>query len=737
MSFGKAQYILMAWGVLSGCADGTKTASSADVDSDSGHSDVVDSGSPDAPDDPPDAPPTDTGTDSGTPPETGTPPPRGSATLEWTLTDYAPAGRHHSAAFGPDEPYEVWLGSVRSGWFRSNTNPPNFSITSGGISPHAFGRVSFVPGDSDILISSGGRYMNLSIDGGESWRSVTLTDPSSGEVLRNLLTGLAVDETAVWLADDAGYIWESRDFGETFDQVAWLPLGGGSSKHGETVDELDPWMYDGPGLFYLGDDVVLLAWDGVGLYRSDDRARSWEEIMTGSMNRNAIATLGDTLYVGSEEGVWRSIDGGDSFEIVPELPEHCIDIAGSPERLALACDGGLWIYDGSVAIEVDAPEEVLSVAISELDSDVVLAGMEEGVLWSTDGGETVEQVNEALYSYNYNTIAADPEDPDHVIIGTICSRGLFRSRDRGESWDFVDTQAHYVMVATFSVADPTTIYVTNGLGGSRGQVFRSEDRGFTFTETGPLPDADATHPHGIALHPTDPMTLLVGTSEDDGLPDVPSGLFRSEDGAETWSSIGEGLPFDTSAIVAIAYDPFNPERVFVGTGPGGTYHLPVSLTGDPSLGTGDGLWLSEDAGATFTRAGGDLPRTDIWDVEINAEGVVFVATNSGIYRSVDDGSSFEQVVTLVDAELTQVATAWTDPDLVAYVHYRGSGFSDDGGTTWSELSGSMSGSLEEIDVAPGALRSLSFNADATALYLGTTVVLKAEIAWSSDTEDAR
>jgi len=173
--------------------------------------------------------------------------------------------------FGPDDVYDLYLGSVRSGWFRSSTNPPSFSAITQGISPHAYGRVVFLPGDSNTLISSGGRYMNLSNDGGETWRFLFLTDPVTGGAYREGLTGLAIDETSVWLADVEGNIWESLDHGETYSHITVLPVDIGSSKHGETPDEIEPWMYEGPSLVYLGDDVLLMAWDGQGLWRSDDR----------------------------------------------------------------------------------------------------------------------------------------------------------------------------------------------------------------------------------------------------------------------------------------------------------------------------------------------------------------------------------------------------------------------------------------------------------------------------------
>ena len=64
----------------------------------------------------------------------------------------------------------------------------------------------------------------------------------------------------------------------------------------------------------------------------------------------------------------------------------------------------------------------------------------------------------------------------------------------------------------------------------------------------------------IAVHPTDPMIVFVGTAQ--------GGVYRSTNGGDTWTAIGE-FNFETLAIGAITFDPVDPTTVYVGTGEAG------------------------------------------------------------------------------------------------------------------------------------------------------------------------
>ncbi len=720
MTMARASLVLL--GSLTACPnkDTSPGGGSPDADDSGSVRDTADTGQPDSP-----AP--DTGTD-----DSGEPAPRGTLELEWTPTGNTPSGRHHFASFSPDDPHRVYVGSVRSGLFMSTTNPPSFKVQYSGISPHAYSRVTFIPGSPETLTMSGGRYLNVSHDDGESWTQTRLYDPTDGHVLPDYLTGLAADEASVWLADDQGRIWESTDLADSFSNIGLIPSPiAPATKHDGESDDADSWIEEGPGLFALGGDALLAAWDEGSVYRSADRGVTWVSVLEGAANRSAVARVGEQVYVGLEEGVFRSDDDGLTFSRIDDLPNHCVDLSGSSGRLGLACDETLWVYDGVTATEISTPEAVLSVALSPVDAEVLLAGMYEGITWSIDGGVTTDRYDDGLKAYTFQTIAVDFHDPDHLIIGSRCSRGLFQTYDRAESWEFIPTGTHYVMVAAFSRSDSSRVYVTNGLGASVGFVVRSDDGGDSFTETAPLPDAEVAHPHGLAIHPEDADTLLVGTSVDTAHATDGGRLFLSNDGGASWSQVGTGLPSLESAIVAIDYDITDPNRVFVGTGPTGTYHLPASTPDDESSGSGDGLWVSNDGGTTFTKVGSGFEGDHVWDVEVSSDGTVFASSEAGIFRSDDHGDSWTELIPLEEVNWTQIAIAPTDPSIIAYAHGAGLGTSSDGGLTWTS-------EIEKWTEAGGggAIHNIAFSADTSELYMTSSghSMWRGTMTWHTDPE---
>jgi hypothetical protein len=87
----------------------------------------------------------------------------------------------------------------------------------------------------------------------------------------------------------------------------------------------------------------------------------------------------------------------------------------------------------------------------------------------------------------------------------------------------------------------------------------------------------------LAVSPADPYAALLGSAN--------GGVWRTTDGGEHWKPTGDSLP--SLAIGAIAYDPTNSQHVYLGTGEADASEDSYS---------GDGLWESEDGGATWSAA---------------------------------------------------------------------------------------------------------------------------------------
>ncbi len=274
--------------------------------------------------------------------------------------------------------------------------------------------------------------------------------------------------------------------------------------------------------------------------------------------------------------------------------------------------GGLWktTNAGATFTRLMKDEKAFSVgavAVAPSDPRVVWVGTGEatdrnsagfgtGVRRSTDGGET--WTNTGLRSSRaIGRIRVHPANPDVAFVaasGDLWTkggeRGLFRTTDGGKSWtkvlsaaapDDADTGCVDVVL---SPADPNVVYAalyarrrtpwsfTYGpsLTGGRdaGGIFRSTDGGATFTKlAGGLPPQ--TGRIGLAISASSPKVVMAvvqsdagGTSGIDEIESRAGGVFRSEDGGDTWvrASKLNPRPFYFSQI---RIDPVNDQRVYV------------------------------------------------------------------------------------------------------------------------------------------------------------------------------
>ena len=92
--------------------------------------------------------------------------------------------------------------------------------------------------------------------------------------------------------------------------------------------------------------------------------------------------------------------------------------------------GKLWVKIGE-----SLPDQmIMAMIVDTSKKGVIYVAGRDGVHRSADGGMTWQPLNKGLASTNIRSIAQSPTDPDVFYAGTNGS-GLYRSRDRGESWE--------------------------------------------------------------------------------------------------------------------------------------------------------------------------------------------------------------------------------------------------------------------------------------------------------------
>ena len=321
-------------------------------------------------------------------------------------------------------------------------------------------------------------------------------------------------------------------------------------------------------------------------------------------------------------------------------------------------------------------------------------------------------------------IVVDPADSDALFtVASYYGPYLFRTTNRGARWDYVESTAGYRFIVR-DPAHPGVFYAAY-----RG-VSKSVDGGRTW-RVWPI---DGSVVQALALAPSAPATLYAVTGSN------PGHVFRSTDGAATWTLVSSNLPGNSWNL---AVDPVNPLVVYAATYPallksvdGGTTWnlanagLPSSAVlvridaGAPSrlyAATDDsGVYASTDAGATWNPANEGLEWQHIQDLAIDPAnpsrifaaswGGAVPAGPGGIYLSVDAGTTWS----LVDLGIggLVVGSAVTIDDRNSSLVYAGVGSSvlrgnvlrsEDGGATWTVVNDGLSGYFSYgVAARPGA-----------------------------------
>jgi len=304
------------------------------------------------------------------------------------------------------------------------------------------------------------------------------------------------------------------------------------------------------------------------------------------------------------------------------------------------------------------------VTIAPSDPNVVWAGTGEannrqssswgdGVYRSVDGGETWQHLG-LEQTHHIGRIAVHPRNPDVAYVAALGrlwgpheDRGLYRTPDGGKTWKkvlYIDPDTGVVDVALG--ADGRTLFAAayqrrrrafGFVGGGPGSgLYRSQDGGETWQKLGGgLPAGDVGR-IGISISRSHPDIVYAIYQHKNG------GVFRSEDRGRTWTRQNELNP-RPMYYSQIRVDPRNPQKVWVL----GTY-----------------LHLSEDGGKTFRTEGtGDRIHVDHHALWINPEQPdhLVLGNDGGLYFSYDGSRNWHFVDNLPIGQYYDIGVDTREP----------------------------------------------------------------------------
>jgi photosystem II stability/assembly factor-like uncharacterized protein len=272
-----------------------------------------------------------------------------------------------------------------------------------------------------------------------------------------------------------------------------------------------------------------------GIYRSDDQGDHWERLSAPAPGLAVWSLLfhphdPDLLFAGYEPyGIYRGEKGGEQWRRLP-MSIAFPDVTMRPREL---------------------PKRVIGMAIDPTAPAEIYAAVEVGgLLRSLDGGESWQGVSEGHYVnddpvdlHRVAVTSARPHTP--YIIGRI---GMFRSRDRGEHWQYLaleqlSPRGTYCRDIRVAPDDPNTLYVAGGAGfrSAMGALFRSQDGGDTWSKMDLGREPRSTM-FAVDIDPRHPAHLYCATSDGE--------VFYSRDTGGTWQA--HPLPEGATQVYTLA-----------------------------------------------------------------------------------------------------------------------------------------------------------------------------------------
>jgi photosystem II stability/assembly factor-like uncharacterized protein len=369
--------------------------------------------------------------------------------------------------------------------------------------------------------------------------------------------GIPQQPNVFYIGVNNGGVWKTTDYGRT-----WVPIFDDQPTGSVGDIAISP---SNPNTIYVGSGEGLQRPDlsvGDGIYKTTDGGKTWsntglkEAQQIGGMaidpvneNRVFVAALGHPYGPNKERGVYRTTDGGKSWQQVLYIDENtgAIQVTIDPKNSSIVY-AAMWAGR-------QGPWE-----------NGAWNGKESGLFKSTDGGSTWKKLTKGLPTTDQGLgrigFCIAPSDPNrmYATIDAGQNGGIFRSDDAGDNWYVVAKDNRYWGRASDFAelkADPNNadiVYSANIA------TWKSLDGGKTWNEFRGAPGGDDYH--RIWINPNNPDIILLASDQ---------GAIITVNGGQTYSS---WYNQPTSQFYHVSTDNSFPYNVYGGQQESGSVGIP-------------------------------------------------------------------------------------------------------------------------------------------------------------------
>lgn len=421
-----------------------------------------------------------------------------------------------------------------------------------------------------------------------------------------------------------------------------------------------------------------------GIYRSIDGGDTWTELQNGLPHEMDLGRIGLAIapsepdiiyasvidYIGNFVGIYKSIDRGDSWLRVDE----------TLEGLGISSFG--WWF-GNIRV---APDDANTVYFLDL-----------GFYRSTNGGKNWSGITKGMH-VDQHGLYIHPQNPDFMILGN--DGGIYKTTNNWSSWSHVKNMPiTQFYTCTIDEQNPDILYGGTQDNGTWRTVNASAGE-FEFLFGG-----DGFY---VNVDPTDSRYVYVEYQY--------GNLFRSTNGGNSFSRADFGIPQQRrNWNTPIVFEPNNPSTLYYG---GNRLYKSTNRASNwqaisPDLSNGG---VSGPYSATY----GSITTIAVSPIDTD---IMYAGTDdSNVWATYDGGQDWVKVSDELPNRWVTRVVASLDAPLTAYVCFSGFRYSEylphifqtnDGGNTWLDISGNLPEvPVNDIIIDPN---------DANTLYVATDV----------------
>jgi len=394
-------------------------------------------------------------------------------------------------------------------------------------------------------------------------------------------------------------------------------------------------------------DNKKLYFGGKNLLVSSDMGLGWSGIPTTIDSFHTLAFTGGRLLLGGEKGLTSvSLDGNPARDVAP-LP------LGQFLAANLDSVNGVWAA---------GPAGLYGPLSTITDTHIVGIGPVGRIASAATGSNILATGSAAAYisndsgaQFDPKTVIADgePRAPfppillDQTVTNSIyiAGRRLYHTTNNGTTWTalaIIDPDPTHVVVAlamaptaraTLFAATACLPEVVQTACAASTLIWRSANAGTTWTQLPPV----TGYVNRLAIDPRQANTIYAAVGAFPGGPSasaglIPGDLMRSMNG-QAWTSIRGNLP--DSPINAVAIDPNSvpplilPQPGMPIPGMGGVFAFFNQPAQTIYVGTDDGVFVSFNAGTSWTEISSNLPHAPIADIVFRQPGSALLAATYG------------------------------------------------------------------------------------------------------------